>query len=262
MVVKRRIFCIRPNIGPYDHTTNQKAVCLRPKPYTWQHWTNLAPISDSLVPGLNWELKVRKNHLWFAVQFQAPSDVERQGQAYTHFLRRIFAIYLIFNRIFPIRRSCMQFPWILISLVLYLFDWHYEISFVRKKFPSNNPPLDSEILQFCRPKISTHNCFCAKSNDGILLRSLFLRLPIHFSYFAFRAYFTRISCFINVAKNKPRNSLTFCANDEPDAKCVKRKKGRKMRKKWRKILRYTLFVFHIYRDKCIASLTKNVQWKH
>ncbi len=38
VVLKNWIFCIWPNIGPYDHTTYQKAVCLWPKPYTWQHW--------------------------------------------------------------------------------------------------------------------------------------------------------------------------------------------------------------------------------
>ncbi len=42
MVLKSRIFCVRPNIGPYDHTTYQKAVCLWPKPYTWQHWMQIS----------------------------------------------------------------------------------------------------------------------------------------------------------------------------------------------------------------------------
>ncbi len=37
VVPKSRILCVCPNIGPYDCTTYQKAVCLWPKPYTWQH---------------------------------------------------------------------------------------------------------------------------------------------------------------------------------------------------------------------------------
>ncbi len=35
-----------------------------------------------------------------------------------------------FNRAFPIRRSCIQFSWILISLVSYQFNWHDEISLI------------------------------------------------------------------------------------------------------------------------------------
>ncbi len=37
VVLKSGIFWVRPNIGPYDHTAYQKAVCLRAKPYIWQH---------------------------------------------------------------------------------------------------------------------------------------------------------------------------------------------------------------------------------
>ncbi len=47
MVLKSRIFYIRPNTGPYDRTTYQKAVCLRPKPYTWQHCTLDGPNGNS-----------------------------------------------------------------------------------------------------------------------------------------------------------------------------------------------------------------------
>ncbi len=40
--------------------------------------------------------------------------------------------------------------------------------------------------------------------------------------------------------------------------CEKRKKGREMRKKWRKITSYTLFVFcshfRVFQDKCIAGV--------
>ncbi len=40
------------------------------------------------------------------------------------------------------------------------------------------------------------------------------------------SYFMRISCFINAAKNKPQNPLTFRANADPDVKCEECKKGR------------------------------------
>ncbi len=37
VVLKSHIFCMWPNIGPYDRTTYQKVVYSLPKLYTWQH---------------------------------------------------------------------------------------------------------------------------------------------------------------------------------------------------------------------------------
>ncbi len=45
-------------------------------------------------------------------------------------------------------------------------------------------------------------------------------------------------------KNKPWNPF-FCANVQPGTKCEKQKKSCEMRKKWRDIPRYTLFVFRV-----------------
>ncbi len=76
-------------------------------------------------------------------------------------------------------------------------------------------------------------------------------------------YIFRISCEFRVfllllRKNKPRNPLTFCTNADLGAKfCKIRKKESETRKNWRKIPRYTLFVFRIFRDKCIAGLDGN-----
>ncbi len=75
------------------------------------------------------------------------------------------------------------------------------------------------------------------------------------------SYFMWISCFINAAKSKPQNPLTFRANADPGLKCKKRKKGLEAWKKWRKIPRYIFFSFTlrnrfcVFRDKYIASLS-------
>ncbi len=52
----------------------------------------------------------------------------------------------------------------------------------------------------------------------------------------------RISCFINAAKNKPQNPLSFCANAKPTAKCEKR--GVKCEKVVQNTLLYTFHFSH------------------
>ncbi len=99
-------------------------------------------------------------------------------------------------------------------------------------------------------------------------RGISVRPAMHFSRFGFHKCFSRntqwntkhslytflISCKFRVLlmsqKNKQQNPLGFRTNANPGkiaVKCKQRKKGRKRRKKWHKIPRYTLFVFCILR---------------
>ncbi len=59
------------------------------------------------------------------------------------------------------------------------------------------------------------------------------------------SYFMWISCFINTTKKYTMKSFDFSRECHSWYEMRKAKKGKRMRKKWREIPHYTLFVFHI-----------------
>ncbi len=104
-----------------------------------------------------------------------------------------------------------------------------------------------------------HILFNRRLTEVVLLRpaicfsnvaSVFLRNPLRNTKHSL--YTFRISCKFRVLlisrKNKAENLFSFCANANPGVKYCE------MRKKGREIPRYTLFVFRVFCDKCIASL--------
>ncbi len=50
----------------------------------------------------------------------------------------------------------------------------------------------------------------------------------------------QILCFINAAKNKPQNPLTFRTNEDPGTKCYEMQKAKKGTRNTKKVTRNTL----------------------
>ncbi len=64
------------------------------------------------------------------------------------------------------------------------------------------------------------------------------------------SYFIWILCFINAAKNKLQNHLTFCVNAKPGVKCCEMWKAKKGCEIWKKVTQNTplhTFIFRISR---------------
>ncbi len=70
---------------------------------------------------------------WLLIVWERVIERVRQSEVVSEWegeIDRISKSWRIENNTFPIRWSCIQFPWILISLVPYQFDRHNEISLI------------------------------------------------------------------------------------------------------------------------------------